>query len=92
MAERGGLCAGDELIAINQWRLRRTDDITLCWTEGQPQQFTIGRDQRIETLTVSSLEGDATWCSHITTLALMADGQPAFTDGVKARRQAWLGC
>jgi predicted metalloprotease with PDZ domain len=91
-AERGGLCAGDELIAINQWRLRRTDDITLCWVEGKPQQFTICRDQRIETLTIKSLEGDTTWCNHIATLALMDNAQPAFTDGVKARRQAWLGC
>ncbi len=92
-AEKSGISAGDELIALNQWRLRRQDDITLCWGEGKSPQLTISRDQRIETLSLAPFDAaDATWNSHVVTLGLMDTAHAAFDERAKALRKAWLAC
>ncbi|MEO8527140.1 MAG: PDZ domain-containing protein [Caldimonas sp.] len=57
-----GLCAGDELIGVGGWRLRRLDDAlrNLSGTGAAP--LLVARDQRILTLTLdaSSLDGTET--------------------------------
>jgi predicted metalloprotease with PDZ domain len=46
-AERAGLCAGDELIAMQGWRLRRLDDVLRVLTPGMPGRLIVSRDQRV---------------------------------------------
>ena len=49
-AERAGICAGDELIAIGGWRLRRIDDALRLLKPGTPTPLLVSRDQRVLTL------------------------------------------
>ncbi len=51
-----GLCAGDELIAAGDWRLRRLDDALRSLVPGSRLLLLVGRDQRLHRLT---LEADA---------------------------------
>ncbi|AKJ31189.1 M61 family metallopeptidase [Caldimonas brevitalea] len=46
-AEQAGLAAGDELLAVNDWRLRKLDDLPLYATESQPAELLVSRDQRL---------------------------------------------
>ncbi|MBU0918172.1 M61 family metallopeptidase [Aquabacterium parvum] len=88
-AESAGLSAGDELLALDGWRLKRTDDL-LQWHDGSKSQaLLISRDQRLETLTLPALGGGAAapFADDIVTLALpSAAAEPA----ALARRKAWL--
>ena len=50
LGERIGLCAGDELLGINQWRVRRLEEATrLLWPE-RPGSVLVCRDQALLTL------------------------------------------
>jgi predicted metalloprotease with PDZ domain len=51
-AERAGLSPGDELLAVQGWRIRRLDD-ALAWVPpGEPFELLLVRDQRVLTLRV----------------------------------------
>ena len=52
-AERAGLSAGDELLAVRSWRLRRLDDALRLLQPGQPCALLASRDQRIVELTLT---------------------------------------
>ncbi len=84
-AAAAGLSAGDELLAVDGWRIRRLDD-ALAWIgHGQPFKLLLVRDQRVLTLSLqpqpaSPLAG---------TQALLLQEAPAKT--VAVRRRAWLG-
>ena len=52
VAERAGVSAGDELLAIDGWRLRRLDDARGWLRAGQGFALTLVRDQRLSTLAV----------------------------------------
>ncbi|MES2715536.1 MAG: PDZ domain-containing protein [Pseudomonadota bacterium] len=84
-AAAAGLSAGDELLAVDGWRIRRLDD-ALAWIgHGQPFKLLLVRDQRVITLSLqpqpaSPLAG---------TQALLLQEAPA--KAVAARRRAWLG-
>jgi predicted metalloprotease with PDZ domain len=87
-AEAAGLSAGDEVLALNQWRVRKADDLRQWLQAGQPQQLLISRDQRLITATlpesVSAVQG---WGQSVV-LSLPADDRlDAATLG---RRTAWL--
>ncbi|MFM9914616.1 MAG: M61 family metallopeptidase [Rhizobacter sp.] len=51
-AERAGLSAGDEVLALGDWRLRRLDDALRLIKPGQPASLLVSRDQRLLTLTL----------------------------------------
>jgi predicted metalloprotease with PDZ domain len=51
-AERAGLAAGDEIVAIAGWRVRRLDDATRVLTVGAPAPLLVVRDQRVITLSL----------------------------------------
>ncbi|RZS54407.1 M61 family metallopeptidase [Sphaerotilus mobilis] len=51
-AERAGLAAGDELLALNGWRLARLDDLLLYGGLDQAQPLLVARDRRVLTLTL----------------------------------------
>ncbi|MGQ0596576.1 M61 family metallopeptidase [Aquabacterium sp.] len=100
LAERIGLSAGDELLALDGWRIKKAEDLT-AWHDAQrAQPLLVNRDQRILPLTVPALTRPAgkagktpsvpaptPLASDIVTLAL--SDVNAAPDKV-ARRQAWL--
>jgi len=84
-AARAGVSAGDELLAVDGWRIRRLDD-ALQWTvRDRALQLLLVRDRRLLTLT---LRPDLR-------SPLRQQWRLAFDDGAPrpalARRRAWLG-
>ncbi len=55
-----GLCAGDELLGVGDWRLRRLDDAQRVFSGAGAVPLLVSRDQRLITLTLdaSSLAGN----------------------------------
>lgn len=84
-AEAAGVSAGDELIAVDGWRVRRLDDFTRLMTAKRPAQLLLSRDQRVQTLAIE-LPPEPT--SGAVSLALApADKTP---QAALALRRAWL--
>lgn len=87
-AEAAGLAAGDELIALDGWRLKRADDWQTLVVSPSLKPLLISRDQRLITLTLPLLDsGPTAWCQVI---ALELD--KAAPRKVQALRKGWLGC
>jgi predicted metalloprotease with PDZ domain len=83
VAEQAGVSPGDELLAIDGWRLRRLDDAR-GWLEAQrPFELLLVRDQRVLRLTLEPRTEAAR-----TLLLRLADEA---TPDMLARRRAWLG-
>ncbi|HET9976536.1 MAG TPA: PDZ domain-containing protein [Burkholderiaceae bacterium] len=82
-AQAAGLAAGDELIAVDGWRIRRLDEAQQWIVAGAPFDLLLARDQRLRTLRVVP---DAR-VTPTTRLALADRPERA----VLARRRAWLG-
>ncbi|WP_428420004.1 M61 family metallopeptidase [Methylibium sp.] len=81
-AERAGLAAGDELVALDGWRLKRSDDLTALCAFERPLPLLAARDQRLLELTLP-----ATQAAGAVVLGIDAQADAA----LRARRQAWLG-
>ncbi len=81
-AERAGVAAGDELLAVDGWRVRRLDDIALLGDARDGFDWLIARDQRLLTLRVR--DGDDAGA-----VVLAAADKPARS--ALALRGAWLG-
>ncbi|HTP73210.1 MAG TPA: PDZ domain-containing protein [Burkholderiaceae bacterium] len=84
-AARAGISTGDELLAVDGWRIRRLDEM-LQWSErDRPFQVLLARDRRMHTLRV---EPDVR-------SPLRRQWRLALDDGAAppalARRRAWLG-
>jgi len=80
-AEAAGIASGDELIAVNGWRLRRLDDLALYADAGAAFDLVVARDQRLVTVRIVAQPGAGN-------VALVrADNAPADAD---ALRRAWL--
>jgi predicted metalloprotease with PDZ domain len=84
-AEAAGVSAGDELIAVDGWRLRRLDDLTRLMTAKQPAQLLLSRDQRVQTLTIQLPPEPTSGAVSLTLAPADKTPQAAF-----ALRQAWL--
>ena len=82
-AERGGLCAGDELLAVNGWRVRRLDDASRVLKSGVAAPLLVARDQHVLEL---SLALPAAATGGAVTLAAVAN--PVKT--TLALQEAWL--
>ena len=52
-AERSGFSAGDELIAVNGWRIRRLEDALRVLVVGEPTLVLVARDQRVVSLSLT---------------------------------------
>jgi predicted metalloprotease with PDZ domain len=85
-AAAAGVSAGDELLAVDGWRLRRLDDAAQWIEPGQPFQLLVSRDQRVLTLTVQPQAN-----SPFSALAALHQAAPLGGDETAARRRAWLG-
>jgi predicted metalloprotease with PDZ domain len=82
-AARAGVSAGDELLAVDGWRIRRLDEAQQWIAPGRAFELLLVRDQRLHTL---RLKPDATPATH-SVLALAP--QPAAA--AAALRRAWIG-
>ncbi|MDH4288983.1 MAG: PDZ domain-containing protein [Aquincola sp.] len=82
-AARAGVSAGDELLAVDGWRLRRLDEAQQWLVPGAAFELLVVRDQRLVTLT---LKPDPT-PSHVLALRPAAAAPKA----VAALRRAWIG-
>jgi predicted metalloprotease with PDZ domain len=85
-AERAGVSAGDELLAVDGWRLRRVEDARGWLRAGQGFALTLVRDQRLMTLDVPALTAQP--ASVQLKLADLAAQAAAAT---LALRREWLG-
>ena len=79
-----GLSAGDELLAIDGWRIRRLDDAQAWMQREQPFSMLLVRDQRVLTRVVQPQPASPL----ASTLALQLQDRPP--RAVAARRRAWL--
>ena len=83
-AEAAGLSPGDELLAVDGWRLRRLDDARQWLRPGAAFDLLMARDQRVATLRVVPPARPA---APAVTLAADDTAAPA----ALALRRAWLG-
>ncbi|HSV72032.1 MAG TPA: peptidase M61 [Methylibium sp.] len=81
-AERAGLSAGDELVALDGWRLKRVDDLALLGATERPLPLLAARDQRLLELTLPATRAEGA-------VSLAVD--PQADAAARARREAWLG-
>ena len=84
-AERAGLSAGDEVLALGDWRLRRLDDALRLLTPGEPVVLLVSRDQRLLRLSLDVPESADV--AGAVTLTIDAQAPRA----TLALRSAWLG-
>jgi len=82
-AARAGVSAGDELLAVDRWRIRRLDDAQQWLASGRPFELLLARDQRVLALRV---QPDA---APQSSLALVLADKPA--PAAAALRRGWLG-
>jgi len=82
-----GLSAGDEILAVDGWRVRRLDD-ALAWIRtGAAFELLVVRQQRVRTLRVAERAADRRADAASRGLKLAANPNAA----TLARRGAWLG-
>jgi predicted metalloprotease with PDZ domain len=83
-AQRAGVAAGDELVAVNDWRIRRLDEAQQWLVPGRAFELLLVRDQRLLRVRVQPGAGSAP-----TQVVLSPAAQP----GARARtlRRAWIG-
>ena len=82
LAEAAGLSAGDEILALGDWRVVKPEDLTLYGAFEQPLPLLVARDRRLLHLTLPQgreVEG---------AVALSLQGKPVAA--VRRRREAWL--
>ena len=84
-AERAGLSAGDEVLGLGDWRLRRLDDLLRLLTPGQPAVLLVSRDQRLLRLSIEV--PDRKMLAGVVNLTADAQAPRA----ALALRSAWLG-
>lgn len=82
-AMRAGVCAGDELLAVDGWRLRRLDEAQQWIVPGRRFELLVSRDQRLHTLSVTPQ------AVAPTTLSLASAASPS--KAAAALRRSWLG-
>jgi predicted metalloprotease with PDZ domain len=79
-----GLAAGDELLALGDWRLAKVDDLTLygAFDAEQPQTLLLSRDRRLLSLTLPATTGTVEGA-----VGLTVDPQPE--PQALQRRERW---
>jgi len=84
-AESAGIAAGDELLALDGWRLRRLDDALRLLQPGRSAELLVARDQRLQRLALR-LPDDASAGAPVQLSLETRPGKAAL-----AAREAWLG-
>jgi predicted metalloprotease with PDZ domain len=83
-AEAAGVSVGDELLAVEGWRIRRIDEAERLLAPGRSSELLVVREQRVLRL---ALEAAAPGTASTITLAPAA----AASADAQALRKAWLG-
>ena len=86
-AAAAGVSAGDEILAVDGWRVRRLDDAQGWLRAGAGFELLVVRQQRVLTLRVAERAADAR--ADATPRSLKLAAAPAAA--VRARRVAWIG-
>jgi predicted metalloprotease with PDZ domain len=84
-AAAAGVSAGDELLAVDGWRIRRLDEAQAWVARDQPFALLLVRDQRVITLRLRPDAGSALAGA----VSLHLQDKPA--RALAARRRDWLG-
>jgi predicted metalloprotease with PDZ domain len=84
-AEAAGLSVGDELVAVDDWRVRRLDDLTRLIDAKRSAKVLVTRDQRMLTLALALPAAPDSGAISLT--AAPADKTP---QAASALRRAWL--
>jgi predicted metalloprotease with PDZ domain len=103
LAQQIGLSVGDELLALDGWRVKRADDLATWYDAGRDQALLVSRDQRILTLALPAQSptgkrpGKAKPAqTDLAMEALNADvisltlNDTALPAEIQARRRSWL--
>ena len=91
VAEGLGLSAGDEVLALDDWRLRTADDLVLWHQPTVKQTLLVCRDGRLMRLTLQPLEAKgAAPYAPAELIALDLDATAASTTEHGQRRLSWL--
>jgi predicted metalloprotease with PDZ domain len=83
-ALRAGVAAGDELMAVDGWRIRRLDEAQQWLSPGRAFELLLVRDQRVQQVRVEPGAGAVPL-----QITLAAAAQPDAR--ARARRRAWIG-
>ena len=86
-AAAAGLSAGDELLAVDGWRVRRLDDAQGWVAPGAACSLLVARQQRVLSLSLPARGPAVRSAGAPAVLKIDARATPA----VQARRRAWLG-
>ena len=91
-AQRTGLCAGDEIIAVNGWRIRRLEDAASVISPLAPVEFCVARGQRLLFL-VAPEHANATQLISSVNCAVEPIAADAMDEAKQAQelRQRWWG-
>jgi len=91
VAAEAGVSAGDELLAVDGWRIRRFDDARLWIAPGAALELLLVRQQRVRTLRLAApaTPADAT-DAPLRAVALRMVPEPP--ERAAALRRDWLGC
>ncbi len=84
-AEQAGFSAGDELLAVAGWRVRRLDDALRVVEPGAPATWLVARDQRVLSLTLTVPAAASAGSGGVTLKLAPKPPKPA-----QLLRQAWL--
>jgi predicted metalloprotease with PDZ domain len=84
VAERAGLAAGDELLALDDWRVGKIEDLVLLGALDGDHQLLVARDRRLLRLPLPAAPAEGA----AGTVQLGLADKPAAT--LRRRRDAWL--
>ena len=91
LAESLGLSAGDELLALDGWRVKRSDDLGTWHNESRTQTLLISRDQRVLAINVPALSHrDKAPAGASGDLVLLSLHDVSQGGDTTTRRMAWL--
>lgn len=80
-AEQAGLAAGDELLALGDWRVVKIEDLVLLGALDAPQPLLVSRDRRLLRLTLPAAQAEGSVALEVPERAPAA---------ALRRRKAWL--
>jgi predicted metalloprotease with PDZ domain len=83
-AERAGASVGDEVLAVDDWRIRRLDDLQRVTVAGSQAKLLVSRDQRVLSLPLALPKDD----QAVGAVSLTADAKAQ--KPAQALRKAWL--
>ncbi|MEY4765291.1 MAG: hypothetical protein RI907_1964 [Pseudomonadota bacterium] len=85
LAEQWGLCVGDELLALDDWRLRKAEDLATWQRTDRAQSLLVCRDQRLE-----KIAKPAHWQAGIGGQIVVLQRDASAAEVAATNRRRWL--